>query len=91
MKYLVLVLVVGVVLWLARSARRREEREAEAARPAAAPAPAAGRAAAAEGTPLLACAHCGLHLPQGESWPGRGGVYCSEAHRRIAEGRARGD
>jgi uncharacterized protein len=34
---------------------------------------------------MLACAQCGLHLPRGEALPGRGGVFCSEAHRAEHE------
>lgn len=30
------------------------------------------------------CAHCGLHLPEGEALPGPGGAfYCSSAHRQA--------
>jgi uncharacterized protein len=34
---------------------------------------------------MLSCAHCGLHLPRDEALPGRGGVFCSEAHRSAYE------
>jgi uncharacterized protein len=34
---------------------------------------------------MLACAHCGVHLPRDEALPGRGGVFCSEAHRAAFE------
>ena len=31
---------------------------------------------------MVACAHCGVHLPQGEALTDAGGrAYCSEAHR----------
>lgn len=68
MKYLILIVVVIAVLWLARSARRRV---GGAARP-----PPSGKREA-----MVACAQCGLHLPSGEALPGRGGVFCCEAHR----------
>lgn len=77
MKYLVLVLVILLVVWLAKSARGRPER------PAARPGP--PEAGTAPGEVMLVCAQCGVHLPSGEALPGRGGVYCSEAHRAIAE------
>ncbi|HZN85864.1 MAG TPA: PP0621 family protein [Burkholderiales bacterium] len=74
MKYLLIVLVVLAVIWLARSARRLPGDAAR--RP---PAPGADRKT------MLACAQCGLHLPPDEALPGRGGVFCSEAHRAEYE------
>ena len=73
MKYLLLVLIVLAVLWFARGARPRS-----APRPQARPAP-------PEPATMLACAQCGLHLPRDEALPGRGGVFCSEAHRAAYE------
>jgi uncharacterized protein len=34
---------------------------------------------------MVRCAHCGLHLPATDAISGRGGVYCSAAHRDAAE------
>ncbi len=77
MKYLVIVLVVAVLLWLARSGRRRVERNTSSR----------GRADA--GTePMVRCAHCGLHLPRGDALAVEGDWYCDEAHR-AAHARAR--
>jgi uncharacterized protein len=81
MKYLILVLVILLVIWLAKSQR---------AKPAAAPTrpPKAGEHRSGQhGEEMLACAHCGLMLPIGEALPGRAGVFCSEAHRALAEPR----
>lgn len=73
MKYLVLVLVV-IVLW-AMASRGRPSGGADAAakrRPRR-----RGQAA-----PMLACAHCGLHLPRDEAVTDAAGrAYCSPAHR----------
>ena len=72
MKFVVLVAVVLAVFWLARHARRRvsgDDREA----------PREPREA------MVACAQCGLHLPASEAMPGRGGVFCCEAHRGAYE------
>lgn len=33
---------------------------------------------------LVACAHCGLHVPQGEAIAQQGRVYCSVAHLQAA-------
>jgi len=73
MKYLLLIVVVLVVVWLIRGKRP----QVPAARPAE-PEPGSHE-------PMLACVQCGLHLPKGEALPGRGGVFCSESHRSAYE------
>ena len=73
MKFVLVVLAVIVLLWLLRGTLSR-------ARPTAAKRPAAGRP-----LPMLACAQCGMHLPANEALPGRGGVFCGEAHRAAYE------
>jgi uncharacterized protein len=83
MKYLLVLLVVTVGLWLWRQGRRDGLRERDAARrtpPAPPPAVAAPQA-------MVRCARCGLHLPASDAVAGRSGaVYCSLADRRDAEG-----
>jgi uncharacterized protein len=73
MKYLVILLVVLAVLWLARNARRIPPPPTRPGRPDG------------DRQTMLACAQCGLHLPRDEALPGRGGVFCSEAHRAEYE------
>lgn len=34
---------------------------------------------------MVACAHCGTHVPIAEAISGRKGRYCCPEHRRIAE------
>ena len=72
MKLLLLLAAVFVLLWLLRSAARRGRMP-----PRAAPPP--------EPQAMLQCSHCGLHLPRNEALPGRGGVFCGEAHRQAYE------
>ncbi len=73
---LLVVIVALVVLWLLlRSLFRRARGEGQSSRK---PPPAAPQA-------MLACAHCGVHLPRDEALPGRGGVFCGEAHRAAYE------
>ena len=74
MKYLLVLLVVLVVAWLLL--RRRDP-------PSAAPKPGVpGKLASGEPQPMLACAHCGMHLPQPEvQMDAAGRPFCSEAHR----------
>jgi uncharacterized protein len=74
MKFLVLILAVVALLWLLRSSRR-----------SAKPPPPARPAAPDELQAMVSCAHCGIHLPQNEALPGRGGVFCGEPHRTAFE------
>jgi uncharacterized protein len=34
---------------------------------------------------MVACAHCGLHLPATDAVQGKQGIYCSNAHRQARE------
>jgi uncharacterized protein len=73
MKLVLLLVAVGVLVWMLRSAARRDT---------------VGRDRAAPTDPpkiMLRCAQCGLHLPSAEALPGRGGVFCGEAHRSAYE------
>jgi uncharacterized protein len=72
MKFILVVLAVVVLLWLLRRGLTGA---------AVKPPPAAARSA----RPMLACAQCGLHLPTDEALPGRGGVFCGDAHRAEFE------
>ncbi len=77
MKYLILLAVVVGVLWMLRSWRKPSI-------PTRPQTPQVGN------EDMVACAHCGMHLPSSEALPGRGGVFCGEAHRSAYE-RTRGD
>jgi len=82
MKFLVVLLVVlaGVWLW-------RRNRAADEAVPPPPARPPVGQPPAPSA--MVACAHCGLHLPAAEALPGSAGEpYCSAAHRAAGPGRA---
>lgn len=84
MKFL---LVLGVVLfgvWLWKHNRKADRlaRDAQQHRTDAGQPPPASPAPAH----MVACGHCGLHLPQHEAVSGARGVYCSDAHRAADEG-----
>nr|WP_259409160.1 PP0621 family protein [Rubrivivax gelatinosus] len=69
---MLVIAVVGIVLWLMFGRGRRAARPAERSR-------AAARAEPAE---MVACAHCGVHLPADEAVADAAGRrYCGEAHR----------
>ena len=73
MKLLLLLFAVFALLWLLRRTMRSK------LPPRAEPPP--------MNLPqeMVACAVCGLHLPRAEALPGRGGVFCGEAHRTAFE------
>jgi uncharacterized protein len=71
MKFLFLVLVVLVVVWAIKRGR---------AGTAAPKAP-----EASPPTAMVACAHCGIHLPRAEAVSGHKGQYCSTEHRSAAQ------
>jgi uncharacterized protein len=77
MKYLLIILVVLLVVWLARSGRR--------VLPPSGDLGGARGPASSPKQSMVACAHCGVHLPRDEALPGRGGVFCGEAHRAAYE------
>lgn len=71
MKFILFLIAVFVLFWLLRGALGRRS---------------GGAAPAARAVqPIIACAYCGLHLPRDEALPGRGGVFCGEAHRSAFE------
>ncbi|BAL97572.1 PP0621 family protein [Rubrivivax gelatinosus] len=72
MKYLLVFAVVGIVLWLMFGRERRAAPPPKRRRPAAPAAP----------VEMVACAHCGVHLPADEAVADAAGRrYCGEAHR----------
>jgi uncharacterized protein len=75
-KYLLVLLVVVAGAWMLLRRRERPPPAAPAAPPK--PPPSAGPTAQA----MLACAHCGVHLPKTEAqFDALGRPFCSEAHR----------
>lgn len=83
MKYLLVILLILVVFWLWQYERRTQKGAATPPRPPASP----DSAQAGGATEIVACSVCQLHLPRTEALIGRGArPYCSEAHRRQAEG-----
>ncbi len=74
MKFILFLVAVFVLVWLLRGALGRRGGSSSASPPAA-QAP----------QPIVACSYCGLHLPRDEALPGRGGVFCGDAHRAAFE------
>lgn len=76
MKYLLVVAVVLVAFWIWRNNRRQEQAQRQTMRPPAPP---------SIPVRMVACRHCGTHLPETEAIAGSRGVYCSQAHRLKEE------
>ncbi|HEX2565698.1 MAG TPA: PP0621 family protein [Burkholderiales bacterium] len=71
-RFIVLVALVLVAVWLLRRALRRLDGEAPRD-PASAD--------------LVSCAQCGVHLPRPEARAADGRLYCSEEHARLGPAR----
>jgi len=79
LKFLVVLLVVGVAawFWLARSRIGRARRARRT------PGAESDTSAVAGPAEMVACAHCGLHLPAADALEAGGRHYCSVAHRLL--------
>ena len=91
MKYLLVLLVVGVGLWLLSARMRagsKDSREAEGPQTGDRPA-GAGRPSAEVVSPMVTCSHCGVHLPADEAVYADGRAYCSAAHLQAGPGKSR--
>lgn len=75
MKFVLFVIALLALLWLIKGTIARRVPPPRRDDAAAPPAP----------QPMVTCAQCGLHLPRGDALPGRGGVFCGEAHRAEYE------
>lgn len=77
MKFLLLLAIALLLVWLWRSSRRATSASDQnpPTRPASSPGP----------QEMVRCAHCGVHLPHSDAVVGRIGLYCSPDHRQLAE------
>lgn len=74
MKYLLVLAVVLVALWLWRNSRRPDRQQPPAAPPAAS-------------QDMVRCQVCSVHLPRTDALPGPDGLfYCCHEHRLRAGG-----
>lgn len=74
MKYLLVLLVVGIGLWSLLTRLRGPRQRGGAAAP---------KPGSTLPVVVVACAHCGLHLPAADAVADGQQRYCSEAHRRL--------
>jgi uncharacterized protein len=69
-RLLVLIVLVVLAVWLVKRALRPARRNS-------APVQKQGE--------LVACAHCGVHLPRSEARSEGDALYCSEEHARLGK------
>jgi uncharacterized protein len=72
MKYLFILLLVLIVIWAVKRTRVGKPTQSS---PTEKPSP----------TEMVACSHCGIHLPHAEAVSGQKGAYCSTEHRNAAQ------
>lgn len=84
MKYLLVLLVVAVGAWVFVSRRRGPGGKPPLSKSAPEKASADPKPGEPKALPanIIACVHCGLHLPQAEAQvDAQGRFFCTEAHR----------
>ncbi|MDP2220366.1 MAG: PP0621 family protein [Hydrogenophaga sp.] len=78
MKYLLVLAVVLVAFWVWRNNRLTDDAQAKKPATRKQPSPRSP-------TVMVACRHCGTHLPENEAIQGRQGAYCSTEHQQLSE------
>ncbi len=73
MKYLLLFVLFMVLAFQWRQSRKPKVQQART------------KAQAAGAVNMVACAQCGVHLPEADAIQGARGLYCSTAHRQAQE------
>jgi uncharacterized protein len=74
MKYLLVLLVVAVAVWVTVARVRGSTRHG------------GGSQASTRPRAMARCAHCGVHLPAAEALIDGSSVYCCDEHRRLGPG-----
>ena len=73
MRFLVLILLAVVAVWLVKRALRRSDAKGEVEQKT----PLEGE--------LVRCAHCGVHLPRAEARMAGGALYCTDEHAQLGQ------
>lgn len=82
MKYLLVLLVVLAGAWLLTARRRGGRRDGLGGGDRAEPRVPPAEPPAIDAVTMVACAHCGVHVPAAELvFDAAGRPYCSDAHR----------
>jgi len=79
-----LAILFGVWLWRRNRLNALKEKQKETPNNSSAQASAHDTPNLSQPSPMHACDHCGVHLPESDVLKGRSGRYCSEVHRQAA-------
>lgn len=74
MKYLLILVLVFLVAWQWRNGRVKDIKTKPVRRDSS-----------QDPVDMVACAHCGVHLPAQDAVQGKAGLYCGAQHRTAAE------
>lgn len=74
MKYLIILVLVFLVAWQWRNTRATHIKTKSTR-----------KKTPQDPVDMVACAHCGIHLPALDAVQGHAGVYCDAHHRATAE------
>jgi uncharacterized protein len=77
---LIFILVLIVIWWVRRALQRPRTGRGRGG--------AAGQGRRQTPERMLACDHCGVHVPESEGVRQAGGFFCSEEHRRLGARRS---
>jgi len=92
MKYLLVLLVVGVGLWFLSARLRagsKNSRDGEGPKAGERPSTGAGRPSGEAVSQMVTCSHCGVHLPADEAVYADERPYCGAAHLQAGPGKSR--
>jgi uncharacterized protein len=81
----ILTVLLGVWLWRKNQARPDQDKTSNPSQPNPAANP--SNVNALQPSPMQACLHCGLHMPESDMLKGQRGLYCSKAHCDAASDR----
>jgi len=87
LKFLIFLLAVLFGVWLWRKNRLsalKEKQKNQAGNTPHSKQSAENSPSPLQPSPMQACQHCGLHMPESDMLQGQAGRYCSEAHRQAA-------
>ncbi len=79
MKYLIVVVMLGLAFWIWRKNRSDTTRSVDQSQ---------AKTPRSNNSPpqlMITCAACGVHLPQADAVAGKRGMYCSAGHRQEKE------
>ncbi len=79
MKYLIVIIMLGLTFWIWRKNRTDTTRSVDQ------PKAKAPQASNSQPQLMITCAACGIHLPQADAVAGQRGMYCSAGHLQEKE------